>query len=97
MKRWSADNIDAHLRYHSSEERAHVLAAGCRMAARKAQICLQEIEDEVGWLEAAIKRALDQEQLKQLASAYGVATRIGGAAGTARLHARPSAAQKLLG
>ena len=96
MKRWSAENIDAHVHCHSTEERAHVLAAGCRMAARKAQICLQEIEDEVGWLEAAIRRALEQEQLRQKAAADGVAARVGRAAETVRLRARPAAAPKPL-
>jgi hypothetical protein len=64
---WTRDNIDLSLRYRPFEARAHVLAAACRLAANTAGVGLQEIEDEIGELEAAVVRALDTREQMFLA------------------------------
>ncbi len=58
VRKWTEANVDLDLAYFYADKRARVLAAACRLDAEAAQIGLQEIEDEIGDLEAAITRML---------------------------------------
>ena len=60
FRSWIQSNVDLRLNYGAPDERAHVLAAACRMSARKVDISLLEIEEEIGHLELALRRGLEQ-------------------------------------
>jgi hypothetical protein len=64
FRNWIRTSVDLRLNYAAPDERAHVLAAACRMAAGKADISLQEIEDEIGHIESAFRHGLAAHTLE---------------------------------
>jgi hypothetical protein len=62
IRSWAASNVDLAFSSPNIAERAHILAAACRLEARASQIGEQEIEDEIGELEEAFLRIFKGEQ-----------------------------------
>jgi hypothetical protein len=59
MRAWTIKNVDLRMVYLGEEQRAHVLAAACRLDADGAEIELSEIESEIGNLEGALRGMID--------------------------------------
>jgi hypothetical protein len=61
IRSWVASNVDPAFANGNTAERAHILAAACRLEAKASLIGEQEIEDEVGELEQAFLRLCQGE------------------------------------